>query len=165
MGPRLAINFDKLSDFAPDNQKAAIDLFVQLGYTDENAFLLRGLVAMALTNTSVSSDGWDGFSYERGLLLNGLQEKTNNPIVLGGDSHYSWVYTLFEDGAITGNPVAVNLNCPAVTSPGLGLVVGPVFEPVAALLGGIEIPFKLLKTLRRVAMRDFCTPKFYAMDL
>lgn len=145
MGPRLAINFDKLSDFAPDNQKSVVDLFVQLGYDDENAYLLRGLVAMALTNTSVSSDGWDGFSHERGLLLNGFQEKTNNPIVLGGDSHDSWVYTLFEGGAITGNPVAVNLNCPAVTSAGFGLVLGPLFEPVAAFLGGIENAFQIVE--------------------
>jgi alkaline phosphatase D len=143
MGPQLAINFDKLRDFAPDNQKSIIDLFVQLGYANENAFLLRGLVAMALTNTSLNSDAWDGFSHERGLLLNGFQEKTNNPIVLGGDSHESWVYTLFEDGAIAGNPVAVNLNGPAVTSPGYGAVLGPLFQPVAAFLGGIENAFQI----------------------
>lgn len=145
MGPQMAVNFDKLSDFAPESQKSIIDTFVQFGYASESGFFLRALVAMAITNTPLNSDSWDGFSHERGLLLDGIQEKASNPIIIGGDSHDSWVYTLFEGGAMEGDPVAVNFNCPPVTSSGYGAVVGPLLQPIAGFVGGIENAFAIVE--------------------
>eukprot|EP00980_Cylindrotheca_fusiformis_P008741 scaffold1869_cov122-Cylindrotheca_fusiformis.AAC.3 len=145
MGPQLSVNFDKLSDFASDNQKTIIDTFVQVGYSTDQGYLLRALVAMAISDTPLNSDSWDGFMYERGLLLDGFQKKANNVIVLGGDSHDSWAYKLFQGGGLDGNPVAVNLNCPAVTSAGYGAVVEPLFESVAGFLGGIQNAIKIVE--------------------
>ena len=58
---------------------------------------------MDVTKTSFSNDVFDGFSYERDMLINGFVEKTNNPIVIDGDSHDSWAYTIYEKGAVEGN--------------------------------------------------------------
>jgi len=54
-------------------------------------------------------------------------EKANNPIILSGDLHDSWVWTLYEGGQMDGKPAAVNLGCPGVSSPGWGPFLSGAF--------------------------------------
>lgn len=152
MGTQFGPNFHKLGDYAPAENKAVIDNFVAAGL-DNPAFgtALRGLVAMSITKVPLNADGWDGFPHERALLLDGLRSKTNNAIVLGGDSHDSWAYNLYEDGKMEGEKVAVNLNAPAVTSGGYGRVVGTLFGIIAGAVGGIE---NLLSVVRDSLLAD-----------
>ena len=143
MGPQIPINLDKMSDYAPSSIAPAVKGYTDAVLADPSAFLLRAAVAMDVTKTSFSNDSFDGFSYEREMLINGFVEKTNNPIVLGGDSHDSWAYTIYEKGALEGNPAAVNLNCPGVTSPGWGFFLSDILTPLSESFGGTVDVFKL----------------------
>ena len=90
MGPQIPINLDKMSDHTDYFIASSVKEYTDAVLADPSAFLLRAAVFMNVTNTSFSNDVFDGFSYERDMLINGFVEKTNNPIVLGGDSHDSW---------------------------------------------------------------------------
>lgn len=137
MGPQVPINMDKMSDYAPAAFAPSIQGFTDAVLTDPSAFLLRIGVAMDVSGASFSPDAFDGFAYEREILLDGFQEKANNPIVLSGDSHDSWAFTMYEKGTLEeGNPVAVNLGCPGVTSPGWNGLLGDVLTPLSQALGG-----------------------------
>lgn len=139
MGNQFVPNFHKIADHAADSQKPFFDSFVKTGIENPDfGPFLRGLVAMSIKKIPLYTDSWDGFSHERRLLLDGFRTKTNNPIVLGGDSHDSWAYSVNEDGWLGGEKVAVNLNCAAVTSPGYREVMQNLFGFVAGLLGGFE---------------------------
>ncbi|CAJ1966872.1 unnamed protein product [Cylindrotheca closterium] len=146
MGNQLPPNFHKLADYAPEENKVLLQNFVGAGLQNPQfGTLLRGLVAMSIKKISLNSDAWDGFAHERALLLEGLRTKTNNPIVLGGDSHDSWAYSLVEDGGFEGEKIAVNINAPAVTSGGYGRVVGALFGFIAGAIGGIENLLKIVQ--------------------
>ncbi len=144
MGPQIPINIDKMSDYVPAPFAAPIKGFTDAVLTDPGAFLLRIGVAMDVSGASFSPDSFDGFASEREILLDGFQEKANNPIVLSGDSHDSWAYTLYEKGTLEeGNPVAVNLGCPGVTSPGWNDLLGDILTPLSAALSGALDVYKL----------------------
>lgn len=97
---------------------------------------VRTLQALALTDLEWNQDDFSGFHYERTTILAMLAESANNPIVLGGDLHDSFAWVLFEGGNSSGNPVAVNLGCPGVTSPGFGPLFSPVFASIQDAVGG-----------------------------
>jgi len=146
MGNQLVANFDKLADSAPESNKAFLENFVSTGLRNPTfGAALRALVAMSIKRIPLYADCWDGFAHERALLLDGLKKNTNNAIILGGDSHDSWAYTLFEDGYLGGEKVAVNLNAPSVTSGGYGLVLGALFSVVAGAIGGAENLLKIFQ--------------------
>jgi hypothetical protein len=107
----------------------------------------RALIAMAQTSTPFNSDDFNGFGVERAAILNIAKDNTNNPIILGGDLHDSWAWKLYEGGTKTGTPVAVNLGCPGVTSPGFGEAVYPFLQPIRFLLGGTNDAYRLLDNL------------------
>ncbi len=144
MGPRIPFNFDKLSEYAPDFAAAGVKQFTDAVLVDPEAIILRTSVAMSVTKTPLFGDSFDGFSYEKEQLLNGFQEKANNAIVLAGDSHDSWGYTLYKDeGSIDAAPVAVNLGCTGVTSPGWSSVYASVLNPLSEAFGGALDVWKL----------------------
>ena len=66
--------------------------------------------------------------------MNMFKEHTANAIVLGGDLHNSFAWTLMDAGGQTGEPVAVNLGTTSVTS-----VTGTIVESVSDFYG--EGPF------------------------
>lgn len=86
-------------------------------YASGTATFLRVLTAHALTSTPWNRDDYSGFAHEQRRILSMVKEVSNNPIVLAGDLHDGYAWTLFEDGAVEGVPCAVNLVCPGVTSP------------------------------------------------
>ena len=145
MGPQIPINFDKMSDYAPPPLAPSIKDYTNAVLADPGAFVLRIGVAMDVSGASYSPDAFDGFAHERELLLDGFAQKTNNAIVLSGDSHDSWAYTVYEKGTVAeGTPVAANLGCPGVSSPGWGGFLGDVISPLSAALGGALDVHKLV---------------------
>jgi alkaline phosphatase D len=144
MGPQKAINLQSLADYAPANSAPFVKAYTNAILNDPGSFIFRAAVAMDLTDTPYNRDGFDGFAYERANLLNGFAKHTNNPIILGGDLHDSWAWTLYEAGNMSGKPAAVNLGCPGVTSPGWGPLISGLFAPLVGPLGGQDNVYKLI---------------------
>lgn len=111
------------------------------------AGLARALVAMAQNEIPFNADDFNGFGAERAAILKIAKENSTNPIILGGDLHDSWAWILHEGGNITGTPVAVNLGCPGVTSPGFGAAAYPLLQALERFLGGPDGVFQLLNGL------------------
>lgn len=85
---------------------------------------------------------------ERAAILDIAQQNANNPIILGGDLHDSFAWTLYEGGSFTGEPVAVNLGAPGVTSPGWAPpLIKFALRPLQPVLGGIDELHKLINDM------------------
>ncbi len=112
MGPHIAPNLDKWSELVDSTVAGAVKSYTDAVLAAPGSFFLRAMVAMAVTKTPWNRDGFDGFAHERAELLEAFAENTNNPIILGGDLHDSWAWTLYEKGDMDGTPRAVNLGAP-----------------------------------------------------
>ena len=98
----------------------------------------RAAAAMGLFQQPWNSDDFGGFAVERAAITEVAKNNANNPVILAGDVHDGWAYTTFEGGGVgPGEPVAVHLVCPGVTSPGWGGLATSAFKgsPVEAALG------------------------------
>ena len=146
MGPLMAPNFDMMAQYVGRPElKPIIQGFSDAVLANPASFLFRAAVAMDVTKTPYNHDEFNGFAYERAALIDGLVEKANNPIVLGGDSHDSWAWTLYKGGKMDGEPAAVNLGCPGVTSPGWGsFVLADLLKPLEGVLGGVQGTMELI---------------------
>lgn len=60
-------------------------------------------------------DAWDGYPANRRRALSAFADHATNVVVLAGDTHSSWAFNLANDA---GDPVAVEIGTPSVTSPG-----------------------------------------------
>jgi alkaline phosphatase D len=60
-------------------------------------------------------DAWDGYPANRARALEAFATQAANVVVLAGDTHSSWAFNLARDN---GEPVAVEIGTPSVTSPG-----------------------------------------------
>jgi alkaline phosphatase D len=58
--------------------------------------LFRAAAAMEIYKFPWNSDDFGGFAVERAAILEVAKNYANNPVVLAGDVHDSWAYTLYE---------------------------------------------------------------------
>ena len=98
---------------------------------------LPGRIVSALASVDVewNIDDYSGFHAERARILQVAKESANNMVILGGDLHDGFAWTLVEGGMVEGEPVAVNLGCASVTSPGFAAQFLPIFASVADAVG------------------------------
>ncbi len=80
-------------------------------------------------------DAWDGYAYEREVLLEQARQLQSRLVVFAGDTHNAWASQLTTaDGTVVG----VELAGPSVTSPGAEAVLGAsnaaLFGPLAETL-------------------------------
>ena len=136
VGPSKGPNFARLGEFA----NPAVAPFVQ-DYADAvlqspAATFVRALVAMDIFDSPWNPDDFAGVTVERAKVLE-VAARANNPVILSGDVHDSWAWTLYQGGAMSGTPVATNVVAPGVTSPGWGPAVAPFFfeNPLDETLG------------------------------
>jgi alkaline phosphatase D len=73
-------------------------------------------------------DRWDGYPAARSRLLKSAQQADADLVMLSGDSHNAWAYSLTEDGQATG----VEFACQAVTSHGIEGQLGADPKKIAA---------------------------------
>lgn len=103
----------------------------------------RQAVAKQVFGVTYNLEGWGGFQHERAAVLDLLGRHSNNAVVLSGDMHDAYTFTL--SGA--SGPVAVNLATPGVTAPGAWAVA---FKPIAQLLSPDD-PYGLMHESFRVS--------------
>ena len=82
--------------------------------TDEEALLVT-------TDIPYNLDAWDGYAYERELVMQMAQALDKNLVVLSGDTHNAWASDLIDD---SGNAVGVEFANSSVSSPGLETYLG-----------------------------------------
>ncbi|MDS1310984.1 alkaline phosphatase D family protein [Marinobacter xiaoshiensis] len=61
-------------------------------------------------------DAWDGYQYEREVVLGTAKKLNRNLVVLAGDTHNAWANNLKD---IYGDQIGVEFAAPSVSSPGL----------------------------------------------
>lgn len=82
--------------------------------TDEEALLVT-------TDIPYNLDAWDGYAYERELVMQMAQALDKNLVVLSGDTHNAWASNLID---ASGNAVGVEFATSSVSSPGLETYLG-----------------------------------------
>jgi len=92
----------------------------------------RIVSAMKAVDVEWNQDDFGGFYAERARIME-MGKELNNFVVLGGDLHDAFAWTLVEGGLIDGEPVGINLGCPGVTSPGFLVALGPLFAGLSML--------------------------------
>lgn len=73
-------------------------------------------------------DRWDGYPAARSRLLKSAQQADADLVMLSGDSHNAWAYSLAEDG----RPAGIEFACHAVTSNGIEGQLGADPKTIAA---------------------------------
>lgn len=73
-------------------------------------------IARVETVLPYNLDAWDGYFYEREVLLGTARQFDKNLVVLAGDTHNAWASNLDD---MSGNPVGVEFATASVSSPGL----------------------------------------------
>jgi len=72
-------------------------------------------------------DRWDGYPAARSRLLKSAQQADADLVMLSGDSHNAWAYSLAEDG----RPAGIEFASQSVTSPGIEGQLGVAPKEVA----------------------------------
>ncbi|MFQ6372595.1 alkaline phosphatase D family protein [Shewanella sp. YIC-542] len=76
----------------------------------------EAVALLQLPNIPYNLDAWDGYAYEREVLLQTIKQLGKNTVVLAGDTHNAWANNLTD---MQGNAVAVEFATSSVSSPGM----------------------------------------------
>lgn len=122
----------------------------ELAYLQANIARLTPEVVALLSLPSIpyNLDAWDGYAYEREVVLATAKQLNKNLVVLAGDTHNAWANNLTDAG---GDLVGVEFATPSVSSPGLELYLGIAPEDIAATEAGIQ---QLVENLQYVNAMD-----------
>ncbi|WP_133408068.1 alkaline phosphatase D family protein [Parashewanella tropica] len=114
------------------------------------------LAALKLPNIPYNLDAWDGYAYEREVILTTAKSKNHNLVVLAGDTHNAWANELKNT---KGEAIGVEFATASVTSPGLERYLNIAPEKARATEAGIV---QLVEDLKYMNSRDrgFMTVEF-----
>jgi alkaline phosphatase D len=111
-------------------------------YLQGDTTLTEAELARINTKAPYSLDAWDGYQYEREVVLATAAQLNKNLVVLAGDTHNAWGNNLKDAG---GQQVGVEFATSSVSSPGLeeylGLpdnLVGSAEQGIALLVDDLE---------------------------
>ncbi|MGI2259017.1 alkaline phosphatase D family protein [Shewanella sp. GXUN23E] len=95
----------------------------ELAYLQANQHLLtpQALALLQLPAIPYNLDAWDGYAYEREVVLGTAKSRQQNLVVLAGDTHNAWANDLRD---VNGDVVGVEFATASVSSPGLELYLG-----------------------------------------
>lgn len=97
------------------------------------------MAALQLPSIPYNLDAWDGYAYEREVILGTAKANNSNLVVIAGDTHNAWANELKD---IDGNAIGVEFATSSVSSPGLELYLQLEKEKAAqtegAILGLVE---------------------------
>lgn len=89
---------------------------------------------LALPSIPYNLDAWDGYAYEREVILGTAKQLNKNLVVVAGDTHNAWANNLRD---LQGEIVGVEFATASVSSPGLETVLAIAPEDVPATEIGV----------------------------
>ncbi len=95
--------------------------------------------ARVLNKIPYNLDAWDGYAYEREVILGTAKSLNKNLVVLAGDTHNAWANNVVDQ---SGEVVAVEFATSSVTSPGLSEFLG--LPNVPEVIQGTEFAYTTL---------------------
>ena len=103
----------------------------ELQYLQANQALLTPevLAALQLPAIPYNLDAWDGYAYEREVILATAKSANHNLVVIAGDTHNAWANELKD---VDGNAVGVEFATSSVSSPGLEYYLNIPVEQIPA---------------------------------
>jgi alkaline phosphatase D len=138
LAPQIPPSFLYCGQAVPSALSASVQAYCDGVLGAAAAGFFRAAVAMQKYGQPWNSDDFGGFAVERAAIVEVAKDNAINPIILAGDVHDGWAWKIYDGGVVgPGKPVAVNLVCPGVTSPGWGGFTYGTFKgsPVEAALG------------------------------
>lgn len=104
------------------------------------------MLQLAPFGLPLNLDAWDGYTASRERVFKLLKDYQCNGVVLAGDTHNAWAFNLSN---ATGDPVAVEVGCPGISSPGLESYFPLPPEVLARALKDASPQLVALDTYRR----------------
>lgn len=135
VGPFILPDIRLFPGVVADMYKPAFEQYLDTLLPSSSGVQARAVAAAAEGKVPSNRDSFAGFSAETVKILEIARDTAKNMVILGGDVHDSYAWTIYEDYNQTGTPIAVNLVCPGVTSNGLGPAYFAALEPLNASLG------------------------------
>lgn len=106
------------------------------------------MAQLQLPNIPYNLDAWDGYAYEREVILGTAKSKGSNLVVIAGDTHNAWANELSDAG---GDAVGVEFATSSVSSPGLEFYLGIPADQQAATEAGVT---QMVDGLQYTNLRD-----------
>ncbi|QDF66152.1 alkaline phosphatase [Shewanella sp. SNU WT4] len=108
----------------------------QVAYLQANQAQLtpQVLALLKLPNIPYNLDAWDGYAYEREVILATARSSGKELVVIAGDTHNAWASELND---INGNRVGVEFATSSVSSPGLEYYLKLDPNQTAAIEGAV----------------------------
>ncbi|MCU8028921.1 alkaline phosphatase D family protein [Shewanella sp. SM73] len=135
----------------------------ELQYLQANQALLTPEVIALLQLPAIpyNLDAWDGYAYEREVILGTAKSKNLNLVVIAGDTHNAWANELKD---VNGDTVGVEFATSSVSSPGLEYYLNLPAEQIPATEAAIV---ELVPDLKYANLRDrgFMTLTFTADEV
>lgn len=106
------------------------------------------MALLQMPNVPYNLDAWDGYAYEREVILATAKSKALNLVVIAGDTHNAWANELTDAG---GDAVGVEFATSSVSSPGLEFYLGIPEDQQAATEAGVT---QMVDGLKYTNLRD-----------
>lgn len=122
----------------------------ELQYLQANQALLTPEVIGLLQLPAIpyNLDAWDGYAYEREVILGTAKSKNLNLVVIAGDTHNAWANELKD---VNGDTVGVEFATSSVSSPGLEYYLNLPAEQIPATEAAIV---ELVPDLKYANLKD-----------
>ncbi|MCE9686937.1 alkaline phosphatase D family protein [Shewanella sp. AS16] len=122
----------------------------ELMYLEANQAMLTPevLAMLQLPSIPYNLDAWDGYAYEREVILATAKSKQHNLVVLAGDTHNAWASELKD---VEGDKVGVEFATSSVSSPGLEYYLSLPAEQIPATEAAIV---ELVEDLKYANLMD-----------
>ena len=135
----------------------------ELQYLQANQALLTPefIALLQLPAIPYNLDAWDGYAYEREVILGTAKSKNLNLVVIAGDTHNAWANELKD---VNGDTVGVEFATSSVSSPGLEYYLNLPAEQIPATEAAIV---ELVPDLKYANLKDrgFMTLTFTADEV
>ncbi|RTR34920.1 alkaline phosphatase D family protein [Shewanella atlantica] len=108
----------------------------------------EAMALLQMPNVPYNLDAWDGYAYEREVILATAKSKALNLVVIAGDTHNAWANELTD---AAGDAVGVEFATSSVSSPGLEYYLGIPQDQQAVTEAGVT---QMVDGLKYTNLRD-----------